>query len=119
MSTIGSSGAAAQPRESQIHEGLVINGNVVGQGNLQLSGSVKGEIELEGGCLTITKSGYVEGEIRVDSARIAGELHGKVTATSNVIVADSGRIDGDVKTPRIAIHDGAKCRGNFEVGEAQ
>lgn len=101
--------------ESQIAEGVVINGSIRGKGNLQLSGSLKGQVELEGGTLTITERGYLEGEVAVENVRIAGELRGKITAGRQVVVANTGRVDGDVKTPNIAIHDGARCKGSFEV----
>ena len=101
--------------ESRIAEGIVINGSLVGEGDLQLSGSIKGEIELKSGTLTITQEGYVEGDVTVKCARIAGELRGTLTAGEQVVVANTGRIEGKVKTPRIAIHDGASCKGDFIV----
>lgn len=104
-----------QLRESRIAEGMVINGSIVGEGELQLSGSVKGEIELKTGTLTITQEGYLEGEATVRFARIAGEFRGTLTAEEQVVVANTGRVDGKIKTPRVAIHDGAVCKGDFTV----
>ena len=43
-------------------------------------------------------------------------LVGNVTATERVEVRKEGKMVGDIKAPRVVIADGAKFKGNIEMG---
>ncbi|MBN1550952.1 polymer-forming cytoskeletal protein [bacterium] len=100
---------------STIADGLIINGNITGEGDMKLAGCVEGEVVLRNGKLIVEHSGYVEGNIEVKEIMISGEVRGKIHAASKVALSSTGKIRGDVKTARIDIAEGAFICGNFEV----
>ena len=100
---------------STIADGLIINGNLTGDGDMNLAGCVEGEIQLKTGKLTVEPTGYIEGNVNVKEIAISGEVRGTIEASAKVSVAATGRIKCDVKTARIDISEGAFLCGNFEV----
>ena len=93
---------------------------------------VKGELE---GSEDLTIEGQVEGKIRAarphpdDWTRAAasrrrcsrsrswcfGELVGNINASETVDIRESGSVDGDIVSPRVAIADGAHFRGSIDM----
>ncbi len=100
---------------STIADGLIINGNLTGEGDMKLAGCVQGEILLKSGKLTVESTGYIEGNIKVKEITISGDVRGTIEATSRVSILSTGKIQCDVKTSRINIAEGAYLCGNFEV----
>jgi cytoskeletal protein CcmA (bactofilin family) len=104
---------------SMIAEGLIINGNLTGEGNMNLAGCIEGEISLKSGKLTVEPTGFIEGNVFVNEISISGEVRGTIEASSKVEIFSTGKIKGDVKTSRIDIAEGAFLCGNFIVEEKQ
>ena len=101
---------------SIIADGVIINGNLSGSGDLKVSGCIEGEVHLPNGDLLIEGKGYVQGKIEVKELKIlSGEARGTIEASHKVIVKNTGRIEGDVKTSVIDISSGAILDGKFEV----
>jgi len=100
---------------SSIADGLIINGNLTGEGDMRLAGCIEGEILLKNGRLIVEPTGYIEGNVKVKEISIAGEVRGQIEASSKVAVASTGKIKCDVKTARIDIAEGAFLCGNFIV----
>jgi cytoskeletal protein CcmA (bactofilin family) len=105
----------AKKGASFIAEGLIIHGNFSGEGDLRLSGKVQGEIQLKNGSLIVEKSGFVDGNIKVEELTIAGWVKGTIETSKRVEVAATGRVEGDVTTPEIQIAEGARLCGSFQV----
>jgi cytoskeletal protein CcmA (bactofilin family) len=101
---------------STIHDGIVVSGSFSGKGNLTVGGCVGGQIALEDGELTVLRSGFVEGEIVVRALRVEGEVRGNIRAAERIEIGASGKIHGEVITPRIQVGDGAILSGTFTVG---
>ena len=108
---------AAPPKKSAsfIAEGLIIHGNLSGEGDLRLSGKVQGEINIKKGSLIVERSGFVDGNINVEDVTVAGWVNGTIQTTKKVEIAATGRVEGDVSTPQILISEGAKLNGRFQV----
>ncbi|HPQ39200.1 MAG TPA: polymer-forming cytoskeletal protein [bacterium] len=100
---------------SVIASGLIINGNITGDGDMRIAGCVEGEVLLKSGKMTVDQTGYVEGKLAVKEVSVAGEVRGEIDATSKVSIAPSGKVICDVKTARIDIAEGAYLCGNFIV----
>ncbi|MBN1354920.1 polymer-forming cytoskeletal protein [bacterium] len=103
------------PGMSMIANGLMIYGNITGNGDMRLAGVVDGEVVLKNGKIIVDPQGALEGNIQVKEIAISGEVKGTIEASSKVSISSSGRIVGDVKTARIDIAEGAYLCGNFEV----
>ena len=65
---------------------------------------------------TVDSSGKVEASITTKNLAVSGMLVGNVTASERVEVRKEGKMVGDIKAPRVVIADGAKFKGNIEMG---
>jgi cytoskeletal protein CcmA (bactofilin family) len=87
---------------------LKIEGDIVSQGELHISGSIKGDVVARK--LTLGEGGSITGAVEADIAVIAGNLAGRLTATS-VILARSARVVADVTHVSLSIEQGAVFEG--------
>ena len=98
-----------------IGEGVIIEGNISGSGNVIIDGSMKGNVELEGDSITVGSKGQVEGEIIAKDAVISGQMNGKINATGTVNIAQHADFCGEIKAKNISIDDGAFFKGKIEM----
>ena len=94
---------------------LKIEGEIEGEEDLVVEGHVQGKIvSLKN--LTVADSGKVEAQITTHSLAVSGKLNGNVVADDIVEIRKEGTMVGDIKAPRVVIADGAKFKGNIEMG---
>ncbi len=74
-------------REVMIGTTIKIKGEVTGDENLLVEGSVEGSIDLSEFDLTIGKSGNVTAEVRAKTVKVEGQITGDIHASQNVLVA--------------------------------
>jgi len=98
-----------------IGEGLFIEGNISGTGNIVIDGQVKGNVEVKDNSITIGRKGRVEGEIVARAAKVSGHMDGKIAALESVNITRSADVCGEVKSGRISIDDGAFFKGKIEL----
>jgi cytoskeletal protein CcmA (bactofilin family) len=92
-----------------------IEGEIEGEEDLVIQGRIQGKI-VSRKDLTVDSSGKVEASITTKNLAVSGRLTGNVTATERVEVRKEGTMIGDIKAPRVVIADGAKFKGNIEMG---
>jgi len=100
------SGRPAAP--SILSSDLKIEGDVVSQGELHISGSIKGDVVARK--LTLGEGGSITGSVEADVAVIAGNLAGRLTATS-VVLARTSKVTADVTHVSLSIEQGAQFEG--------
>lgn len=93
---------------------LVIHGRLSGQGEIQIDGRLEGDLEVEG-TVSVGPTGVVLAAASADVVEVMGHVRGNVVATTEVAVRDGGRIDGDVRAPRVGIDDGGSLVGGIEM----
>lgn len=103
--------------KSVLSDGLVVKGELCGEGNLTIAGCIEGGVDLKNGELVITQTGYVEGNIRATHAHIDGEVRGSVEVKNKVTIGPSAKVLGDVTSKTLNISEGAKCNGSLEIGD--
>lgn len=94
----------------------VINGDIRFQGNLDIEGKVIGAILAEpdtAAMLRVVEGGRVEGEIRVPSALINGEVAGDIHSSERLELAPRAVIDGDVYYHLVEMSVGCRVNGNL------
>jgi cytoskeletal protein CcmA (bactofilin family) len=96
-------------------KGLVIRGEITGSDNLVITGRVEGSIRLDGGRVTVNRSGQAAADITARDVIVLGKVCGNVVATDSVNVRAEGAVIGDLLAPRIIIEDGAFIKGAIYI----
>jgi cytoskeletal protein CcmA (bactofilin family) len=94
---------------------LIIKGELIGSEDLVFEGQIEGKITLPDHVLTIGLGGQVAAEIVARVVVVHGNLTGNVTASERVEIRSSGRMIGDLVSPRIMMNDGATFNGRLET----
>lgn len=97
-----------------IGRSIVIDGEISGDEDLVVQGTVKGKISLKQS-LFVESSGVVEADIDTQNVEISGSVTGNILASDKVELKSDGRMVGDIKAPRILIADGATFKGNVDM----
>ncbi len=93
---------------------ILIRGTLVGEEDLIVEGRIEGAITLTGH-LIIAEPGVVEANLDVDSVEVHGEVIGDISAIRSITIQQGARVSGNVRAPRVIIHDGATFRGSVEM----
>ena len=94
---------------------IVIDGEINGEEDLVIRGTVKGKIALKES-LFVENSGNVEADIETRNVEVSGTVTGNIVASDKVEIKADGHMVGDIKAPRILIADGANFKGNVDMG---
>lgn len=97
-----------------ISKGITVDGEISGTEPISVEGTIKGKISLQA-TVTIQEGGVVEANVETTEIHISGNMTGNVQASDRVEIADSGRVVGDISSPRISIADGAGFKGNIDM----
>ncbi|MBI5507554.1 MAG: polymer-forming cytoskeletal protein [Deltaproteobacteria bacterium] len=97
-----------------IGSSIIIDGEITGDEDLVVQGTVKGKIQLKES-LYVEASGKVEADIETQNTEVSGEVTGNITASDKVELKTQCRVIGDIKAPRILIADGASFKGNVDM----
>ena len=97
-----------------IDSGIIIDGEISGDEELVVRGTVKGKILLKES-LKVESSGVVEADIETQSVEVAGKVTGNIVASEKVELKAACRMVGDIKAPRVLIADGASFKGNVDM----
>ncbi|MEQ8332997.1 MAG: polymer-forming cytoskeletal protein [Nisaea sp.] len=98
-----------QAAPSILSADLVVNGNLVSEGDMQVDGTVEGDITSKK--LTISATAVVRGSIEAEAIVIAGAVTGQVKAR-HVTLNKTARVIADVVQERLTIEPGAFFEGN-------
>ncbi len=97
-----------------IGSSIVIDGEISGDEDLVIQGTVKGKISVKES-LIVDRSGVVEADIETQNVEVSGKVTGNINASDKVELKSDCRVIGDIKAPRILIADGASFKGNVDM----
>lgn len=101
--------AVSKAVPSIISADLSITGDLVSRGEIQVDGTIDGDIECR--TLIIGGNGSVNGEITAEDVRIHGSVSGQVRA-KQVYLAATAHVVGDIIHESLAIEPGAFMEGH-------
>jgi cytoskeletal protein CcmA (bactofilin family) len=104
---------------ANIGKSITIKGDLSGNEDLQIDGTVEGRIDLPNNELTVGPEGKVKAEVHAKTVIVVGHVTGNVTAVERAEVQASGVVDGDVRAPRLIVAEGAVLNGAVEMGETR
>ncbi len=114
--TNGRTGSSGRERRkgnspaSLIGPDLTINGELITPGDLQIDGTVIGNIQCSN--LTVGSSATVNGDTKARDVLLCGSLTGNIHAAT-VTLTKTAKIDGDIHHETIAIEAGAMLNGRL------
>lgn len=92
-------------------------GELTFEKGVRIEGSFDGRIQSKGS-LTVAEGAKVTADIDAANVRLEGECKGNVVVTEKLQLMSTARLEGDLKTTRLEIADGAIFIGNVTVGQA-
>lgn len=102
---------------ANIGKSITIKGDLSGNEDLVVEGTVQGKIELPNNQLTIGANGNVAADVTAKTIVVIGKVSGNVTGTERVEIESTGAVEGDVRSPRLVVQEGAVLNGSVEMGQ--
>ncbi|MBY6046790.1 polymer-forming cytoskeletal protein [Vannielia litorea] len=106
-----SSAPKAKPPASTLSSDLTIVGNIKTTGDIQIEGTVEGDIRAH--LLTVGEGATVRGECIADDVVVNGRVVGRVRGLK-VRLTSTARVEGDIIHKTIAIESGAHFEGSVQ-----
>ena len=97
---------------------LHVKGEITGNEDLAIDGTVEGLVHLEDRKLTIGPSAKVTADIIAREVAVFGNVKGNLRARDRIEIKKDGSVVGDLTTARIMIEDGAYFKGSIEIDKS-
>jgi cytoskeletal protein CcmA (bactofilin family) len=94
---------------------LHVKGEISGNEDLHVDGSVEGLIQLEDRKLTVGASAKLTADVVAREVVVYGSVKGNLRARDRIEIKKDGSVVGDLTTARIMIEDGAYFKGSIEI----
>jgi cytoskeletal protein CcmA (bactofilin family) len=108
-------GANPAEQHNIIGKGTVLEGTVRSAGNVHVSGTVLGKLEVEGRTV-VMPGGVIEGELASTSAEVGGRVKGEIRVRERLVLKATAVVEGDIHTQKLVIEEGAVFTGRCEMG---
>lgn len=109
--TTPSSSPKPKPAPSILSSDLTIKGNVTTTGDVQVEGTIEGDIRAH--LLTVGEGATVKGEVIADDVVVNGRVVGRLRGLKVRLTA-TARVEGDIIHKTIAIESGAHFEGTVQ-----
>jgi len=100
--------SAARGGESRIGSDLVIIGNLVSRGEIQIDGEVQGDLHAVN--IVVGETARITGGIVADEVIVRGMVMGSIRG-KRVVLQSSSKVEGDIYHSQLAIEQGAFFEG--------
>lgn len=112
--------SAASPQRpaapSLISDDLTIQGDLDGRGDVQIDGTVNGDIRCNS--LLVGESATIKGEIVADTVRVHGTVNGQIQART-VSLARTAHVVGNILHESLSVEQGAFLEGHCKRLESK
>jgi len=100
---------------ANIGKSISIRGDLTGNEDMVIEGKVEGKVDLPNNQLTVGANGDVKAEIHAKSVVVVGHLVGNVFGLERVEIQATGKLEGDVTSPKLVIAEGAQLNGAIKM----
>lgn len=87
-------------------------------GVVHLDGAFQGEI-ISRGTLVVGSESVIHAEIHSNVLKIAGEVHGDLTATERIELYPPAKVYGNIRTPSLVVEEGVIFEGTCSMSSVQ
>jgi len=111
-------GATVDRATARLGSSLHVKGEISGNEDLLIDGSVEGLIQLDERKLTVGATAKVTADIIAREVVVYGTVKGNLRAKDRIEIKKDGSVNGDLTTARIMIEDGAYFKGSIEIDKS-
>ena len=110
-------GRPAEERRVMVWVGksVVFKGELVSSEDMSIDGRVEGTVDVRDHTLTIGPDAEIHANISAKTITIHGAVTGSIKASEKVDIRESGKVDGDITAPRVAMAEGADLHGRIDT----
>ena len=94
-------------------------GTLTSSEDMTIDGHIEGTINIQENALTIGPDADIKADIVASTITIHGTVTGNVRAKGKVDIKSTGRVEGNLFTPRLVMADGAVVRGRVDTSNDQ
>ncbi len=98
-----------------IGKGLVVRGELSGEGNIELGDQFEGKIYLTGS-VVVLEGASIQSDISATEIVVAGAVRGNLMATEKVEFSSRGRLFGNVRSKVLVVREGGRVSGRILSG---
>ena len=106
---------SAGTKKARIGAGLLLKGELYGEEDVIIEGRVEGKITLKQHSVIIEESGRIDADITANSICVAGEVHGNLHGTEQVVLLKTGRVEGDIRAKSVTLETGTQFKGSIDM----
>jgi cytoskeletal protein CcmA (bactofilin family) len=107
---------AGRRMATTIAAGSRCEGTISGANEVVIEGELVGNVRVDA-VVIVGPSGQVVGELVGRSVQVGGKVRGDVMGRERVELTPSATLEGNVRSPRVVIAEGAFFKGKVEMGE--
>lgn len=107
----------APDRLNRLVEGAKIIGELITDSSIRIDGEVQGNITCAGKVL-IGENAVIKGNLNCNEADVEGRITGDLKVEALLTLREKSKIEGNISTAKIEIHQGAIFLGNCSMGGA-
>src|SRR6516164_3391407 len=111
-------GGTADRGTARLGASLHVKGEISGNEDLLIDGSVEGLVQLDERKLTVGATAKVTADIIAREVVVYGTVKGNLRAKDRIEIKKDGSVNGDLTTARIMIEDGAYFKGSIEIDKS-
>jgi cytoskeletal protein CcmA (bactofilin family) len=111
-------GATADRATARLGASLHVKGEISGNEDLLIDGTVEGLVQLDERKLTVGATAKVTADIIAREVVVYGSVKGNLRAKDRIEIKKDGSVNGDLTTSRIMIEDGAYFKGSIEIDKS-
>jgi len=111
-------GATADRATARLGPSLHVKGEISGNEDLLIDGSVEGLVQLDERKLTVGATAKLTADIIAREVVVYGTVKGNLRAKDRIEIKKDGSVNGDLTTARIMIEDGAYFKGSIEIDKS-
>src|SRR6266850_7867739 len=113
--SVGPPGATADRATARLGSSLHVKGEISGNEDLYMEGTVEGLVHLDERKLTVGATAKLTADVIAGEVIVYGSVKGNVRGKGKVEIKKDGSVNGDLTTVQIIIEDGAYFKGSIEI----
>ncbi len=113
--SVGPPGATADRATARLGSSLHVKGEISGNEDLYMEGTVEGLVHLDEPKLTVGATAKLTADVIAGEVIVYGSVKGNVRGKDKIEIKKDGSVNGDLTTAQIIIEDGAYFKGSIEI----